>query len=153
MRKYLFRAKRTDNGQWVKTKCVTSSTFVDGDVRWYAGAGQPGEFTFNKYGNILEAVTTGECLFYDVDPETVGQFTGLTDKNGRKIFEGDVVAYYWYEAEPMSFRVDFVSGEFLAVPVKKREDVWAIRISGQGENLEVIGNIHDNPELLVVDND
>ena len=88
-----------------------------------------------------------------VDPDAVGQFTGLVDKRGKRIFEGDIVTYCWYEVETMNFCVDFVSGDFLAVPIKKLDDVWAIRISGTNKKMEVIGNIHDNHELLEVNED
>lgn len=139
MREILFRGKRPDNGEWAYGYYCSFKGSSDIFVPFTEEEEKRNE------GHIFSAVGG---LWYKVIPETVGQFTGLTDKNGTKIFEGDVVAYCWYEAEPMNFRIDFVCGEFLAVPVKKREDVWAIRISGQGENLEIIGNIHDNPELL-----
>ena len=114
----------------------------------FGGEWEYGVPVFCGVNNELAFMKQMHSYDHRVLPETVGQFTGLTDKNGKKIFEGDIVAYCWYEDEPMNFQIEFVSGEFLAVPINKREDVWAIRISGQGENLDVIGNIHDNPELL-----
>lgn len=128
-------------------------------VRMCDGQKLPGHWV---YGGVLQGVGDRSIIYggeNENDPsegldkccvhtDTLGQFTGLTDKNGKKIFEGDVVAYCWYEAEPMNFQIEFVSTEFLAVPVMKREDVWSIRISGRGEDLEVVGNIHDNPNLL-----
>ena len=138
MREILFRGKRCDNGEWVQ------GFYVRADHHWH-------NHGIHKDWIICGASANGGWFAlhnkYAVKAETVGQFTGLT-ANGKKVFEGDIVAYCWYKAEPMNFRIDYVSGEFLAVPVKKREDVWAIRISGQGENLQVIGNIHDNPELI-----
>lgn len=78
---------------------------------------------------------------FRVDPETVGQYTGLTDKNGKKIFEGDVVSYRdefgvieYHEGEAM-FVVSF--------------DTWLTDFDHIcGNSLEIIGNIHDSPELL-----
>jgi uncharacterized phage protein (TIGR01671 family) len=94
----------------------------------------------------------GECDY--VLPETVGQFTGLTDKNGKKIFEGDIVRVcldpeicvgdvIWY-SEIASYNIPFNNGkcvlplDIFIAKNKVGDKVW----------IEVIGNIHDNPELL-----
>ena len=74
-----------------------------------------------------------------VIPETIGQYTGLTDKNGKKIFEGDIVAFgeYRYTVEWKQDRIGYGYTE------------TADRmLECDGEHCEVIGNIHDNPELL-----
>ena len=80
-----------------------------------------------------------ECNDYEVDPETVGQYTGLTDKNGVRIFEGDIVryeddiGYVIYNGDDARFLVDspnrYISMDY-------------------SNEFEVIGNIHDNSELL-----
>ena len=82
--------------------------------------------------------------YKEVTPETVGQFTGLTDKNGVKIFEGDIVHIDNYDEGWDS--IEFKGGAF-AVDVEGREyDYTAI---GWTEyEAVVIGNIHDNPELV-----
>lgn len=77
----------------------------------------------------------GECDY--VDPETVGQYTGFLDMNGKRIFEGDIVG---------------VDGKFYEVLIEK--GCWIIAADGwdflatNNDEIEVIGNIHDNPELL-----
>ena len=80
--------------------------------------------------------------FNEVIPETVGQYTGLTDKNGTKIFEGDILhaaqgdfVVRWSESI-----CSFVAGE--------KEKMQPCMNSGTMKHCEVIGNIHDNPELL-----
>lgn len=86
----------------------------------------------------------GSLVGIEVIPETVGQYTGLKDKNGKKIFEGDIIEFY---------------GDKIGAVVYNEEDTeYGMVLDGTNYcglghyysswNLEVIGNIHDNPELL-----
>ncbi len=85
---------------------------------------------------------------YEVNPETIGQFTGLYDKNGKKIFEGDIVRVLggiyeqgFYEINETTIVKDIIKDGYEIMTV----------ISQLGKNcIEIIGNIHDNPELLEV---
>lgn len=72
-----------------------------------------------------------------VQPESIGQYTGLNDKNGNKIFEGDILEYGWMDRK--NTLVDFDKGMF-------RHKTNAL-IIGHDE-MTIVGNIHDNPELL-----
>lgn len=130
MREILFRGKRIDSGEWTQ------------------GA------YFPKNDNYPATIYTDDGLGASVDPATVGQYTGLTDKNGKKIFEGDIVdgsETWWASCDP-AWRSSPV------IPVK-----WDCDICGfdpfadydcdcgvyiYGNEVEVIGNIYDNPELL-----
>lgn len=134
MRDILFKGKRKDNGEWVE-----GFYFKRDEHNHYIGDGQvPAQF------------------FYEVIPETVGQFTGLTDKNGKAIFEGDIVkwAEVWeheingiIESEGID-QVVYKGNEFEL----KNKDPLLWLYGEEGLTLEVIGNIHDNPELLRSDN-
>ena len=96
-------------------------------------------------------------IAHEVIPETVGQFTGLTDKNGTKIFEGDIVKAIQteydedIEQEPFIFEV---IGEMIfedacfGLKAKKCIDFYSPMWEEDNVELDVIGNIHDNPELL-----
>lgn len=115
MREILFRGKRIDNGKWVQGSLFTR---------------------VNTAYIFPLPITTSKA---EVDPETVGQFTGIT-ANGTKIFEGDIIE--WDELE---------WGEKHRELVEWNYNLFAIRKDDWGEWCEVIGNIHDNPELLEVE--
>lgn len=119
MREILFRGKRKDNGEWVE------GFFVN---LWMVH--------YKRYDPLINDAHTGRS--YDVDPETVGQFTGLTDKNGKKIFEGDLVKIVVQVPEV----VEYKDGGFFPFVIKG----WECEFDA--DQYEVVGNIHDNPELL-----
>lgn len=121
MRAILFRGMRIDNGEW-----------VEGD--------------FCSPCNICcKIIENGEDVWDDksVVAETVGQFTGLTDKKGKRIFEGDVIAY---DNSPQGY-VIFHEGEFMLQGIKPKK---ITSLKKYAYLLEVIGNAYDNPELLEV---
>lgn len=141
MREILFRGK-TDDDEWVYGSfCMDAlEQFnglcgVDGFIRLYDKA-------------------KGKMQTYEVDRETVGQYTGLTDKNGKRIFEGDIVAQNWYDYdEPRddSFgKVVFCEYDcsFSVMDVNKDGFMPLGRCGSYHWEVEVIGNIHDNQELL-----
>ena len=95
----------------------------------------------------------GEIRHCRVDPATVGQYTGLTDKNGKRIFEGDVVRFterhLGGEDVHVVEAVEFAEGGFATHRYFLNN--WlrnAVKGNCQLQDIEVIGNIHDNPELL-----
>lgn len=121
MREILFRGKREDNNEWIVGNLVIwsdKSTSID---------------------------NCGDAPFYAVDPATVGQYTGLTDVYGEKIFEGDIVVNSFptalstrphvvrYRDGVFIYVSDWINSEFGPRPVR------------------IIGNIYDNPELLKED--
>lgn len=88
----------------------------------------------------------GEFL---IDPETVCQYTGLTDKNGRKIFEGDIISFdYELSNWGRIARVLFEDGEYRYRAITNAADLYDCRICGENDRCEIIGNIFDNPELI-----
>ena len=133
MREIVFCGKRTDNGEWVEgwyihTKrhhCIITGCIDDGYV---------------VYGHYASDVA-----MYVVDPVTVGQYTGLKDKNGKRIFEGDIVDILT-ENEEIGV-VEYEDGGFLVSADGFCVDFHA---NINGTDLEIIGNIHDNGELMEV---
>lgn len=134
MREILFRGQREDNGEWVEGDLRQDrdllQTFIDG---------------WDYY--ISETGLEREPFIYEVIPETVGQYIA-SDKNGRKVFDGDI----------MKNSTD----QYIVIKWDQRYSAYMTRITFNGvsydvianekaiNKAEVIGNIHDDPELLGV---
>ena len=132
MREILFRGKHKATGKWCE-----------------------GNLHIDKQGvAIITPDDTPLGVYGQVDPDTVGQYTGLTDKNGTKIFEGDVLRYYSdYMREFMGDPCIARYGEFNCSCC---DGVYGWVFEGgdirEHDSHVVIGNIHDNPELMEVRN-
>ena len=138
IREVIFRGKRTDNGEWI----TDSETYIrDGDGIWLSDEN-------------LNVVT--------VIPETVGQYTGLTDKNGVRIFEGDIlnvssdVAYGGVAVHRLGyFVVEFHNGCFMKSALDDPQLSFFDNAKRKGlyhfistDIHKIVGNIHDNPDIL-----
>ena len=127
MREILFRGKTYD-GKWVE-----GSLHIE-----------YGETTRDGKRNIDYRILgmRGECHY--IIPETVGQYIGLPDNNGKKIFEGDIIRRTWLGERTYQVTFDDRTGAFIG----KTKDDFFTTFDDDGDEFEVIGNIHDNPELL-----
>lgn len=155
MREILFRGKITDNGEWVEGYLVKTRHYPSNDIHY---------FIIGIDSNWCDY--EGYDLEYDVIPETVGEYTGLTDKNGKKIFEDDIVKFV--HKGKIKSSDDFPYAVQYGEPYSRNYKIkfvntfanYGLRfINGsihfpckQGTlsmyDCEVIGNIHDNSELL-----
>jgi uncharacterized phage protein (TIGR01671 family) len=87
----------------------------------------------------------------DVNPKTVGQYTGLTDKNGKKIFEGDIIECWSEGVKARGTVQQNRGGLWIIYPAWQKRIMWGLCPNEDGStDVEIIGNIHDNPELLEV---
>lgn len=129
MREILFRGKRVDNGEWV--------------YGWYAPL-------VCNYKTIIPYIRNKNGTDKEVIPETVGQYTGLTDKNGKKIFEGDIVEFtdkYTGKKGRAEIVFEYFKWKYSGCYYGGNPIVW-LCIDDTSVEFEVIGNIHDNGEIL-----
>lgn len=149
MREFKFRGKRIDNGEWVYGYFVKAR---DNTCHIIA-----------EFGSDITCCSdcgANDITVYEVDPSTIGQYTGLNDKNGKEVYEGDIVRMHFFFENHHPVTLGAFEDE--------EEIVCKLSITPLGvyfennnmtgylcdyleepsEELEVIGNIHDNPELL-----
>ena len=134
MREILFRGK-TLTGRWVDGSYYKQKEFY--------GSKEDADVIITS----KESLTYDQALDYEIVlPKTVGQYTGLTYKNGKKIFEGDVLKYIDEDGEPHYISVIFEDCAFL---IDDNGVIDSDLLMSYGFlEIEVVGNIHDNPELL-----
>ena len=152
MREIVFRGKRKDTGEWVY------GYYVAADGQHFIFTGE----TALSQASYAHRLMYTDFVRYEVIPETVGQYTGLKDKNGVKIFEGDVVnnrrgvaceikhggylpiAFMQYYQEIYGFKKVHKVHGFYAYYLSDGECCFL----PVNPAIKIIGNIHENPELL-----
>lgn len=151
-REILFRGKRMDNGEWV------DGYYFEREERSFI---MTDTYPIDEEYNC----TPIRIIAVEVIPETVGQYTGLKDKNGKKIFEGDIAKYNTIAANerivygivkyrstyeqyrshnPCGYIIDWQKNNSTGRTLREDLPFWCDSMS----NMEIVGNIHDNPELL-----
>lgn len=142
MREITFRGKANDQynartGEWIYGQLL---------VRPVHEGGMDEYFICETGHKFIRCLNKAPCT-YEVDPETVGQYTGLTDKNGKRIFEGDIVREIF--SYPKTYAVKFDEGRGGWYPFACGDGCGCCETDTISSSfIEVIGNIHDNPELI-----
>lgn len=132
MREILFRGKNKYIG-WVYGQLAYD---IDGDA--YIIQEVEIDTSYGLEENMLFAT-----IWYRVDKETIGQYTGLKDKNGKEIYEGDIVKSFFVDTDEAGNEIY----KYYIIEVKYDEVLCSYKID-KFMNLEVIGNIYENKELL-----
>ncbi len=140
MREILFRGKRIDNGEWI--------------CGYYTAENL--KLKTLEMENVPRIQQLGGYVGYEVIPETVGQYTGMKDKNGRKIFEGDIVKFKHggeFGERGIYFRnyvVEFINTYVTyGLRLRNRSIHFPFKqATATMHDAVVIGNVYDNPELL-----
>jgi uncharacterized phage protein (TIGR01671 family) len=131
-----FRGKRVDNGEWVFGNLINWHPNLNPRILWFE------ECEINKHKETN----------YEVHPNTVGQFTGLFDKNGKEIYEGDL-----YVITGDTYKIMYINGAIVGgiskdscSPIGWESDMeyGDLIESDFYKQITILGNIHDNPELL-----
>lgn len=144
-REILFKAKRIDNGEWVEGCIVIDQSRLD------------------RFKYRIQPIESDVLYAHPIDPDTLCQYTGLTDKNGKKIWENDILRYsYDYDGSPFLKDGEEIKYRAGAVFWSEWRGSWAVcgrgnkkctnndvfKYNRNPNRTEVIGNIFDNPELL-----
>lgn len=146
MREILFKGKRVDNGEWIRGDLITTPFIRNETQQNIIYILDIAKADYDCFEDLIE-----DNGIFEVEPKTVCQYTGLTDKNGKKIFDGDIVAYMdTYSTDNGYAECDCVGEVFwcdeeLCFHVTGRLSAESWEVLG---DCFIIGNIFDNPELI-----
>lgn len=133
MREIVFRGKDSITKRWVYGALVQQQ---DDPLKEKAFIISYSNYQFGDFS---------EAVMHEVDPETVGQYTGFVDKKGKKIFEGDILSIY--SSKAFLFAVEWNNQYVLKCTTNDVSDN-ILNVIESSEDVEVVGNIYNNPELI-----
>lgn len=152
-REIKFRGKRIDNGEWITGNLFMPNKFIRGIYicpETTYGDFMPG---FEDGDKVEDYENKGVALghFFEVVPESVGEYTGLKDKNGKEIYDGDILKLQY----PLNYGFAGIHNKEIIVTISFESGCFWFTGNGYTDcnwhfynEYEVIGNVFENPELL-----
>lgn len=141
MKNYRFRGKRADNGEWVYGDLLQ---ICGGCCIYFGSKTETHTPDIPEDSEVFVELFNNECSV--VIPSTLGQYTGLCDKNGNSVYEGDILKWKAYGFEKIGVAIFDTSGVFIGR--RYEHGIQCIGVSSTVKCAEIIGNIHDTPDLL-----
>ena len=148
MREILFKAKRIDNGEWVEGYYYKISETTYCFKEDYERKPVP-EHHYILQERMTDWGLPNQMVQIEIDPKTLCQFTGMTDKNGKRIWENDIVEAWSQGSRAIGTVKQRVDGLWIMSPAWQNHEFWELKPNSNGETtVEVLVNAFDNPELL-----
>lgn len=135
MREYKFRGKRTNDEEWVYGHLFYGKNEQGQEEAFIVSN------NYNCYGGMIDLDT---CSSWKVDPNTVGQYTGLHDRNGKEIYKGDIIKDAW----GIFMVVKYINTGFYLCRKNINGEYSKVSNWRNLNTKEIVGTIYDNPELL-----
>nr|DAH16842.1 MAG TPA: YopX protein [Caudoviricetes sp.] len=148
MREILFKGKRIDNGKWVEGYYYKISETTYCFKEDYERKPVP-EHHYILQERMTDWGLPNQMVQIEIDPKTLCQFTGMTDKNGKRIWENDIVEAWSQGSRAIGTVKQRVDGLWIMSPAWQNHEFWELKPNSNGETtVEVLVNAFDNPELL-----
>lgn len=148
MREILFKAKRVDNGEWVEGYYYKMSETTYCLKEDYERKLVP-EHHYILQERMADWGLPNQMVQIEIDPETLCQFTGMTDKNGVRIWKNDIVEAWSQGSRAIGTVKQRVDGLWIMSPAWQNHEFWELKPNSNGETtVEILVNAFDNPELL-----
>lgn len=141
MKNYKFRGKRADNGEWVFGDLLQ---IAGGCCIYFGSKTETQTPDLPEDSDVFVELLNNECAV--ILPSTVGQYTGLTDKNGTEVYEGDILKWKEYGFEKIGVVIFNATGVIIGRP--REHGIQFIGVSSTVKGTEIIGNNFDSPDLL-----
>lgn len=135
---WLFKGKRTDNNEWLESNSINVQADIFGKIHVYMGI--PVKCGNHPNSYYIEWV--------EVIPESVKRSIGLKDKNGKNIFEGDILRHYNDKQHPESYYTDYIVYDNVRARFCFAKDIGMCFTLHEDCTYEIVGNTYDNPEMV-----
>lgn len=146
----LHKAKRLDNGEWIFGGSIIQ--FLDNGERTVYMPQFKEKCICTHDAENDNILSFDKCVFYKVDPETVCVYTGMKDKDGRRIWENDIIVAWSEGKKAIGIVKKRIDGLYIIYPSYQMKEFWGLCPNNSGKTtVKIVGNKFDNPEMLEVE--